>query len=87
MRYITKTACWYQTLLILSVGLLFLAACASDEGSPAGNNPPPAAEDEELQVVVFETQAPTDTPVATAVSQPQATDTPGATVGGGGHQC
>ena len=66
--------------LIFLTTLVMVAACAGETAPPAGNPPSNAnGGDDELQVVVFETQAPTDTPVP----DPAATDTPAAQVGGG----
>ncbi len=70
--------------LILLIVLVTTAACSGDADNeeaeaPAPGNPPAAeAGDEELQVVVFETQAPTAPPVATPTD-----DTAGVVVGSG----
>jgi hypothetical protein len=79
-----KRFSWLATLilLLLVAGLigLGLVTCSGEAVvAPQGNTPPTVSE-KVLQVVVFETEAPTSTPV---VVEAAATDTPAATVGGG----
>lgn len=62
-------------LLALGMILVGLTGCGGEEAPPQGEVPPTATD--ELQVVVFETEVPTSTPVSVATS------TPGPTVGAG----
>jgi hypothetical protein len=67
---------------ILSLILVIVVACGgNDEAPPEGNNPP--TEEAELQVVVFETPAPTDTASPQQANETIATPLAAATAGSG----
>ena len=70
------------SVLIGVIGLTFVT-CSGDDAGPEVNNPSPTPPEDKLEVVVFETEAPTNTPIAESPSESEATATPAATVGGG----
>ena len=68
----------YRFITITLIILLVAACSGEEEAVPAPDNPPT---DSEFEVVVFETEAPTNTPTAAEANK---TPTPGAAIAGSG---